>query len=316
MKPGSAKSESESLDPRIETARKAVVPLSAHAPEDGMTASLLGTERSGHAVLVREDGLLLTVGYLIAEAESVFVGTADGRMVPAFPIGYDTESGYGLVRALEPLNRPVVEFGSAKGLEVRDQVYVAESDAPAVAARIAAKQEFAGRWEYLLDEAIYTVPAISDWAGAALFDSEGKLCGIGSLLVHDGKSEEARAAANMFIPIDAIRPVLEEVAAHGRRKSPPRPWLGLLIHDGDDQLLIAGVYRNCPGDKAGIKPADIITEVDGEPVRALAEFFRKVWALGPAGTKIPLTVLRDGLTLRIVIDSAERTAFFKKGTIN
>jgi S1-C subfamily serine protease len=310
------KTHSETLDPKLETALSAVVSLSTRVPEDAMTASLLGTERSGHGVVIRDDGLILTIGYLIAEAESVWITTRDGRTLQGFAIGYDTESGFGLVRAVEPLNIVPVPFGRGADLALRDQVIVAESDGEMTHARIAAKQPFAGRWEYLLDEAIYTVPAVSDWAGAGLFDMNGRLCGIGSLLVHDGSSESAKAAANMFVPVDILLPHLEDLVNTGRRRTPPRPWLGLLIHDADDQLLVAGVYRHCPGDEAGLKPGDIITELAGKPVSDLADFFKRVWALGPAGTVIPLTVLRDDKPLKVRIESGERSAFFRKGTIN
>jgi S1-C subfamily serine protease len=310
------KTQAETPDPRLEAALNAVVALSTRVPEEAMTASLLGTERSGHGVVIGADGLIVTIGYLIAEAESVWITTRDGRNVPGFALGYDTESGFGLVRAAHPLNIAPVPFGRAADLQLRDAVVVGESDGELTHARIAAKQEFAGRWEYLLDEAIYTVPAVTDWAGAGLFDTNGKLCGIGSLLVHDGSSERAKAAANMFVPIDILLPHLEDLVKTGRRKSPPRPWLGLLIHDAEDQLLIAGVYRHCPGDEAGLKPGDVITELAGKPVSDLADFFRRTWALGPAGTSIPLTILRDGETLQISVKSAERASFFRKGTIN
>jgi S1-C subfamily serine protease len=310
------KTHPESLDPRLETALSAVVALSTRVPEEAMTASLLGTERSGHGVVIREDGLIVTIGYLIAEAESVWITTRDGRTMPGFAIGYDTESGFGLVRAAHPLNIQPAQFGRAADLHLRDPVMVGESDGEMTQARIAAKQQFAGRWEYLLDEAIYTVPAVTDWAGAGLFDMNGKLCGIGSLLVHDGTSESAKAAANMFVPIDILLPHLEDLVKTGRRRTPPRPWLGLLIHDAEEQLLVAGVYRHCPGDDAGLKPGDVITELAGKPVSDLAAFFRAVWALGPAGTPVPLTVLRDGETIQVTVKSAERAAFFRKGTIN
>jgi S1-C subfamily serine protease len=310
------KTHSETLDPRLLTATRSVVTLSTRVPEDAMTASLLGTERSGHGVVIGEDGLIVTIGYLIAEAETVWITLRDGRAVQGFAIGYDTESGFGLVRAVQPLNLPAVPLGRAADLQVRDKVVVVESDGEATTAQVAAKQQFAGRWEYLLDEAIYTVPAVTDWAGAALFDLSGRLCGIGSLLVHDGGGENAKSAANMFVPIDILVPHLGDIVATGRRKTPPQPWLGLLIHDADQQLLIAGVYRHCPSDDAGLKPGDVITELAGQPVSDLADFYRRVRALGPAGVPVPLTVRRDEKALHITIQSAERSAFFRKGTVN
>lgn len=296
----------------------AIVPIAARIPEDAMTAGLLGTERSGHGAIIREDGLVVTIGYLIAEAENVWIGAADGTLLPGYVVGYDFETGFGLIRPTLPLDRPHIPIGRAADLKVGDAVMIAGSGGAAkvVEARIAAKQEFAGRWEYLLDEAVYTIPACSDWAGAALIDRKGRLCGIGSLLVHDGGPTEDIAAANLFVPIDILVPVIDEICDYGRQRKPPRPWLGLLIHDGDDQLLIAGVYRNCPGDKAALRPGDVITELGGRPVSRLADFFRRMWGLGSAGVDVPLTVLRDGEIRQAVVHSADRAGFFRKGTVN
>jgi S1-C subfamily serine protease len=301
-----------------DVALDAVVPISSHIPEEAMTAGLLGTERSGHGAVIGEDGLIVTIGYLIAEAESVWIGSAeDGNVVPGYVVGYDFDTGFGLIRPMLPLARPRLPLGRAADLQVGDVVMVAGGGTePALEARVAAKQEFAGRWEYLLEEAIYTVPAHSDWAGAALLDRQGRLCGIGSLLVHDGSEGENGPAANLFVPIDILTPIIDEICAHGRQRRPPRPWLGVLVHEDGDELLIAGVYRNCPGDIAGLKPGDVIFELDGRPVGSLADFYRQMWSLGSAGVRVPLAVLRDGELRRLVVHSADRAAFFHKGTIN
>lgn len=312
------KTHTEQFGFDLNRALSAVVPISAHIPEEAMSAGLLGTERSGHGVVIGDDGLIVTIGYLIAEADSVWIKTGADTMLPAYVVGYDYETGFGLIRPTLPLNRPRVPFGRAADLKVGDPVVVAGSGGAgdAVEARVAAKQEFAGRWEYLLDEAIYTVPAHKDWAGAALLDRRGRLCGIGSLLVHDGKTSTADTAANLFVPIDILVPIIDEICEFGRQRKPPRPWLGVLIHDTDEELLIAGVYRKCPGDRAGLKPGDVIIEVDGEPATHLGDFFRKVWSLGSAGVDVPLTVLRDEETHKIVVHSSDRAAFSNKGTVN
>ena len=312
------KTHSEQFGFDLNRVLSAVVPISAHIPENAMSASLLGTERSGHGVVIGDDGLIVTIGYLIAEADSVWIKTGAETMLPGYVVGYDYETGFGLLKAMMPLNRPRVPFGCAADLKVGDPVIVAGSGGPGdiVEAQVVAKQEFAGRWEYLLDEAIYTVPAHKDWAGAALLDQKGRLCGIGSLLVHEGKSSEAEAAANLFVPIDILVPIIGEIREFGRQRKPPRPWLGVLIHDADEDLLVAGVYRRCPGDRAGLKPGDVILEVNGEPAGRLAEFFRKIWSLGDAGVDVPLTVLRDEETLKITVRSSDRASHSVKGTIN
>jgi S1-C subfamily serine protease len=307
----------EGLGFDVRRALDSVVSISAYVPDDAMTATLLGTERGGHGVVIRDDGLIVTIGYLIAEAESVFIGTGADRTVPAYVVGYDHETGFGLLCPTLPLERPAMPLGRAAELTVGEPVLVAGSagEGSVVSARVAARQEFAGRWEYLLEEAIYTVPAHPEWAGAALVDRRGHLCGIGSLLVHDGESAEREAAANLFVPIDILLPVLDEICRYGRRRSRPRPWLGLLVHDDGSQLLVAGVYRNCPGDLAGIAPGDVIVALGGLPAGRLADFFRHLWSLGAAGIEVPLTVMRDGQLLELKIRTADRESFFRKGTI-
>lgn len=302
----------------IERILSAVVSIKSHIPEDAMSASLLGTERSGHGVVIRDDGLIVTIGYLITEAETVWIGTADDTVVQGYIIAYDYESGLGLVKPAVPLQCPTITMGNIDDLEIDDKVFIAGSGGilETIEAHIVAKQEFAGRWEYLLDEAIYTAPAHPNWAGAALLDDHGRLCGIGSLLIQDHKTEMVTGAANMFVPINLIRSIIDDLCQYGRRQTPPRPWLGLLVHDDGDQLLISGVYRGCPGDKAGLLPGDIIIKVDNKSVDSLPDFFRRIWAQGTAGVDIPLTILRDGRLNDMLVHTADRTTFIKKETIN
>lgn len=307
----------EGLGFDVRRALDSVVSISAYIPGDAMTATLLGTERSGHGVVIRDDGLVVTIGYLVVEAESVFIRTGADRTVPAYVAGYDHETGFGLLRPTMPLEGPAMPLGRASDLAVGEPVLVAGSggEGSVLAARVAARQEFAGRWEYVLDEAIYTVPAHPEWAGAALVDGHGRLCGVGSLLVHDSEPAGGEAAANLFVPIDILLPVLDEICRYGRRRARPRPWLGLLVHDDGTRLLVAGVYRNCPGDLSGILPGDVIVALGGLPAGRLADFFRHLWSLGHAGIEVPLTVLRDGQLLQLKVRTADRESFFRRGTI-
>ncbi|HEX6992811.1 MAG TPA: S1C family serine protease [Gammaproteobacteria bacterium] len=302
---------------RLMPAFDAIVSIKARIPEDAMSAGLLGTERSGHGVRIRDDGLIATIGYVVNEADMIWIGSRDGTTVPGVAIGYDFESGFGLVRPTLPLPGATIEIGSAASLSVGDNVLVVGSDAhdDGLAAEVVAKREFAGRWEYLLDEAVFTAPPHESWSGAALLDTHGRLCGIGSLAVQNFDVDDTLMTVNMFVPIELLMPIIDDLCEQGRRRSPPRPWLGLLVDDSQDRLMVVGVYRNCPGDRAGLKPGDLIVGIDGTPVDDLATLFRRVWRLGSAGTEVPLSVVRNGEEFEAVVRSADRALFQRKGTM-
>lgn len=296
----------------------ALVSIKTQIPDDAMSAQLLGTERTGHGARIRGDGLIATIGYVVHEADSVWIGSNEGTTVPGFVVGYDFDSGFGLVKPTMPLEGPVIEFGTIDTLDVGDAVTVAASGGPAqmLEAEVVAKQEFAGRWEYLLDEAVFTAPQHESWSGAALVDARGRLCGLGSLTIQGFEVNGLPAVVNMFVPIDLLEPIVDDIVEHGRRRAPPRPWLGVLVQeDGDDKVMIVGVYRNCPADRAGLKPGDVILRVDDEPVTTLAGMFRRVWRLGSAGVEVPLSVLRDQQMIDKVVESGDRVVFQRTGTV-
>ena len=294
----------------------AIVSITAHVPEDAMSAGLLGTERVGHGVRIRDDGLIATIGYVVHEAENLWIGTRD-TVVPGFVVGYDFDSGLALVKPSLPLHGPVMPIGSADSLEVGDAVTVASSGGKeqSIDARVVAKQEFAGRWEYVLDQAVFTTPQHDSWSGAALVDSHGRLCGLGSLVIQGFETRSGTSTVNMFVPIELLAPIVDEICAHGRRLSPPRPWLGMLVHDDQHDLTVVGVYRNCPADKAGLRPGDVILGIDDEPVVGLANMFRRVWSLGSAGVDVPLNVLRNTEKMQLKVRSGDRAGFQRKGTL-
>jgi S1-C subfamily serine protease len=294
----------------------ALVSITAHVPEDAMSAGLLGTERVGHGVRIRDDGLIATIGYVVHESENLWIGTRD-TVVPGFVIGYDFDSGLALVKPSLPLLGPAMHIGSADSLSVGDAVTVMSSGGKeqSIEARVVAKQEFAGRWEYVLDQAVFTTPPHDSWSGAALVDREGRLCGLGSLVIQGFETRAGTATVNMFVPIDLLAPSVDEICMHGRRLSPPRPWLGMLVHDDQHDLTVVGVYRNCPADKAGLRPGDVIVGIDDEPVVGLANMFRRVWSLGSAGVDVPLNVLRNTEKMQLKVRSGDRAGFQRKGTL-
>lgn len=300
----------------FDRALQSVVRLSSHIPEDGFTASMLGTERTGNGVVIREDGLIVTIGYLITEAESIWITTHDNRVVQGHPLAYDFATGMGLVLPLGPLSAAHVPLGSAANLAVDDEVYVIGHGGRghALKAEIFARREFAGYWEYLLDVALFTSPPHPEWSGAALLDREGRLVGIGSLFVQEAAGDEVKKG-NMFVPIDVLVPILDDLVKTGRASGPPRPWLGMYASEDNQRIVVGGVAQGGPAERAGVRQGDLVVAVGGQRVGSLAEFFRTVWDIGPSGSVIPITLARDGTTLPVKVRSADRGDFLKKPSL-
>ena len=296
--------------PSAEDILGAVVRLTAATAEDARTAGSLGTRRAGNGIVIDGDGLVLTIGYLILEATSATVTDHDGRAVPADVLAYDHGSGLGLVRAREPLGITPLALGSAAGLGRADRVLMvtreeAESATP-TPARIADRRAFAGSWEYLIEDAIFTVPPRPWFGGAALVDARGRLVGVGSLVVGDAMRAPRRMAGNMFVPIDALGPVFADLLSDGRSLAPQPPWLGVYTEEFRGRLVVIRVAEDGPGAAAGVREGDLVLGVEGVPVTSLAEFYRTVWALGPAGTEVVLDLVRDGAVKRIRLRSGDR----------
>ncbi|WP_028745260.1 S1C family serine protease [Rhizobium mesoamericanum] len=295
----------------IDEILRSVVAVSSSIPDDAFTAGTLGTRREGSGVVIKESGLVLTIGYLITEADEVWLTTLDGRVIAAHPLAYDQETGFGLLQALGDLGLPALGFGDGTGASLGDPVVLADGIGQFVEARIVAKQEFAGYWEYLLDEAIFTTPAHPSWGGAALIDTKGKLLGIGSLRLQMSQNDEV-ADINMIVPINLLPPILDDLMTRGRVNKPPRPWLGAFSAESNGDVVVMSVVEGSPAADAGLRRGDIISEIRDGEVDGLADFYRKVWSSGPAGAEIPMRVLRDGREAWLRIRSADRNAFLKK----
>ncbi|MFY9699698.1 MAG: S1C family serine protease [Rhodoplanes sp.] len=298
----------------LDGALSSMVAIRAQIPHDAFTAGVLGTERAGHGVLIRANGLVLTIGYLITEAESVWLQTGNGHTVPGHALAYDHETGFGLVQALAPLDMLPLPLGRSGDASVGEYVVVggAGGRQRSVAARIVARQEFAGYWEYVLDDAIFTAPAHPHWGGAALIGPKGDLLGIGSLQLEQRRAPDVVQHINMIVPIDVLKPVLEDLLAYGRPNRPPRPWLGLYAAEIEDRVVIVGLAEGGPAQRADLRQGDIILAVGGVEVGTLLALFRRIWSLGPAGVEVPLTVLRDGETIELRVTSGDRNAYLKK----
>jgi S1-C subfamily serine protease len=298
----------------LERTLASVVALSARVPEDAFTAEILGMERAGNAVVINDTGLVVTIGYLITEADQLWLRPAGAAPVPAMVAAYDQQSGFGLVQALERLPCPALPLGSAAGAREGDRVVVAGAGgrARSVAAHVVARQEFAGNWEYVLDDAIFTAPAHPNWGGAALIDAKGKLIGIGSLQLETAQSRSSSSHMNMCVPIDLLTPILDDLLKFGRRNTPPRPWLGLYAAEIEGGIALAGVTAGGPAARAGLEVGDMVVAVAGQNITSLAGLFRGIWSLGDAGVEVPLTIWRDGRKVEVRVTSADRTSLLKK----
>lgn len=299
-----ARAQSEALTELL----SGVVRMKTFINPDGRTTQNLGREREGSAVVIDSNGLILTIGYLMVEAHSAEIVTNDGQDVPANIVGYDHQTGFGLLQAIAPLKVQPLAFGKSAELKERDAVVVAPFGGPdnAAPAVVVAKREFAGNWEYLLDQAIFTAPPHQAWSGAALLNHEGKLVGIGSLIVGDSTGKGDRMPGNMFVPTDLLPPILADLIVSGRVAGAGRPWLGVNTDELHGHLMISNVTPGGPAEHAGLKRGDIILGVNGQTVTHLPEFYRKLYAQGEAGTVIALDVFRDNEKQRIEVKSMNR----------
>ena len=293
----------------------AIVKVSMHAIPDARSSATLGSEREGTGVVIGDNGLILTIGYLIVEADEVSVLDNKGRTFSARVVGYDHATGFGLLRTLAPIDAKPVALGDSGKAAARDPVMIASSGDDRVAfAYVVSKRPFSGNWEYALEQALYTSPPVLNWSGAALFDRNGKLVGVGSLIVREANESEPRIPGNVFVPIDLLKPILADIEKTGRRAGPARPWLGVAADEVSGRLVVTRVSAEGPADKAGLKPGDIILGVGTESVRTQPEFYRKVWARGAAGSTIPLKVLQGVDLKEVPVKSIDRMEYFKART--
>jgi S1-C subfamily serine protease len=292
---------------------RSVTRLRAVIPEDAFTASILGSERVGNGIVIDSAGLILTIGYLMTEATDVWLIGPDGREIAAHPLAYDQVTGFGLILPLQKLDLPPISLGSATDLRAGSEVHVlsAKDFAPPQDAVVLARREFAGAWEYLLEEAIFTAPAHPHWSGAALVDNTGALVGLGSLLVRE-IIEGEETNANMFVPIDLLKPILQSLKSTGRADRQPRPWLGVYAVELAGKVYVTGVVEGSPAQGADIREGDVISEVAQHEVGTLPDFYRRVWAVGPAGTGVPLTTMRGATQIRLNVRSVDRGALLKR----
>jgi S1-C subfamily serine protease len=296
----------------------AIVKVQTRAVPDARSSATLGSEREGTGIVIGEDGLVLTIGYLIIEADEVSLVDQRGRTLPARVVGYDHVTGLGLVRAIVPLDVAPLGFGDSSSVAERDPVMIVNhaGASDVTLAWVVSKRVFTGNWEYMLDTAIFTSPPALNWSGAALINKDMKLVGVGSLIVREASTVgETVVPGNMFVPIDALKPIIGDLVKTGRPAGAARPWLGVATDEVQGRLVVSRVSPDGPGDLAGIKAGDIILGVGGDGVHTHAEFYRKVWSRGPAGSDIPLRVLQGVDVKELAVHSMDRLEYFRPKTI-
>ena len=302
---------SSNADPPAEEMLKAIVKVKSIVPKEAFTAATLGTEREGHGVLIDTAGHILTIGYLILEAETIEVTGPEGKTFDARFVGYDQATGLGLLRIDKPLGVSPMKLGESAKVKEGDPLLVAGyggTDA-AIAARVISRNEFAGYWEYLLDDPILTAPAYLNFGGAALIDPSGQLVGIGSLFTQAVIPGFGSIPCNLFVPTDLLKPILDDLKTRGRPVKPSRPWLGINSEQAHGHVFITQVTPGGPAEKGGLKKDDLILAVDGKPVSGLADLYRRIWELGTAGVDIPLTILRGAEIQSLKVRSGDRYQF-------
>jgi len=290
---------------------KAIVKIHSIIPKNAHTARTLGTEREGHGVVIDAQGYILTIGYLIVEAETIEVFGPEGKPVPAALAGYDHNTGFGLLRTDKPLGVVPMKLGQSSKVNEGDPVLVAGHGGKdsVIGARVISRKEFPGYWEYLLEDAIFTAPPYANFGGAALIGRDGRLLGIGSLFTQVIIPGLGSIPCNMFVPIDYLIPILSDLMTTGRSSKAPRPWLGVYSEEAHGRVFVTRITAGGPAERAGLQPGDLILTVNGKAVKGLADFYRKIWSLGNAGVDVPLSILRGIQIQNITVRSADRYQF-------
>lgn len=313
--PAAVQPQPEQVRFELSTRLNGVVRVRSEIPENAFTVAALGTERSGNGVAIHAAGhtVILTIGYILAEAQNLWLTTHEGRQLPGHTLAYDPVTGFGLVLPLGPLDIPTIELGSSQSLAVGSPLIIMGHGglAHAVNSELIARREFAGYWEYLLDEALFVAPPHPEWGGAALIDAQGALVGLGSLLVQEYVRGD-HFDANLFIPIDLLKPILNELVTTGAVARPTRPWLGLYTTEQDGQVIIAGVTQAGPAAEAQLRNGDVIMQVGAVAVHSLPQFYRSLWSQGPAGCTITLHIRRGQHRRDVQLRSASRDHYLRR----
>lgn len=319
LAPGFAATDSAAgMQSALETLKRAnaaVVGLEVTAVADARSAQTLGHRRSGSGVVIGADGLILTIGYLIVEADTIQVTTQDRKTWPARPVAYDQATGFGLLQALMPLKGvSPVRLGDAAQAAAGEPMMVSTGgeDGEVELTHLVSKRPFSGYWEYHIDGALFTSPAVGNHSGAPLFNQRGELLGIGSLFVADALGQSPRVPGNMFVPVDLLKPILEELQSTGSSKQSHRPWLGVTSGEQDGRVVVVRVAAGSPAQAGGIERGDVIVAIDGEPVGSLEAFYKGLWKRARPDDEIRVTLLRGEEMRTITVRGVDRMTMMAK----
>ena len=298
----------------LDQALSSVFRLTSEVPEEAFSARTLGIERQGNAIVIGGGGLMLTIGYLVVDADEIILHGRGGRTLAAELLGYNHESGFAVIRSLEAPEVPPLPRGSSKMLREGDPAIIAPYGGAdhAISGAVVSRREFAGSWEYMLDHAIFTAPIHPNWSGAALIDGSGQLVGVGSLWVNDAEPGSKDSPGNMFVPIDLLEPILDDLINKGFADVEPRPWLGMYTSEAMRRLFVSGVIPEGPADIAGVEAGDLVSGVADQPVTKLSEMYRMIWGLGGAGTEVLLNLRRNGEDMDVTVTSDSRYRFMQQ----
>jgi serine protease Do len=289
-----------------------VVKVESRVPSDAQSVENLGRARTGSGVIL-ENQLVLTIGYLLLEADTVDIVTASGRRVPGSVAGYDHGTGFGLVRTALPISEPAIVMGDSDKVAEKQKVFtIGQGEAQATELYIVSRKVFAGSWEYLIEKPLFTFPPVNNWSGAPLLTEDGTLVGIGSLVVNDAAVDRKGVPGNMFIPTNLLKPILEDLRSKGRRGSDVQPWLGMSTEINRGNLMVQRVSPKGPADLAGIAAGDIVLGVGTLKVTDQADFYRKLWSAGKAGSEISVRLLQGGDVKDVKVKSIDRMDFIRK----
>ncbi len=300
-------------------ANAAVVGVRVSVAEDARSAETLGRKRSGSGVVIGADGLILTIGYLMLEAQNIEVVTSDNKTLPAKAVAYDLATGFGLIKPLLPVKGwTPVPLGTLTGLSSGEPLMAATgaqadgNEADVSMTQMISKRAFSGYWEYHIESAVFTSPPIGNHSGAPLFNQRGELIGIGSLFVPDVMGGNRRLPGNMFVPVDLLKPILTEMQQTGSTKLSRRPWIGLTSSEQGGRVQIVRVNKDGPAQAAGLEAGDFVLAVDGEKVATLEGFYKKLWAREQPDGEITLTVLQGADLKTIKLKAVDRMSTMTK----
>lgn len=296
-------------------ANAAVVGVQVTAADGARSAETLGKERSGSGVVIGNDGLVLTIGYLMLEAQTIQIVTQDNKTLPARAIGYDMATGFGLIKPLLPLRGIApVPLGAYQDVKPGDAVMAATGgeDGDVNMTRLVSKRAFSGYWEYHIDSALFTSPPIGNHSGAPLFNQRGELLGIGSLFVGDAMGENRRLPGNMFVPVDLLKPILAEMQQTGGTRMSRRPWIGVSSAEQNGRVVLVRVNKEGPAAEAGLQPGDFVLAVDGAKVDSLEAFYKKLWEHQNPTDEITLTVLQGAEVKTLRLRAVDRMSTMMK----